>query len=307
MGVLDLTVVILTYNEELHIRRCLESVKGLARNVFIVDSFSTDNTVEICRVSGAEVFQNPFKSHADQFNWGLTHCPITTQWVMRLDADEYVMPELAEELRNKLQGLPDEVTGIYCKRRVLFQGRWIRHGGYYPVWLLRVWRHGKAYCEGRLMDEHIKLSEGASLMFSGDMVDENLHGLTLWTNKHNGYATKEAIELLNITHRFLNYNEVTPRLFGTQEQRKRWLKTIYARLPLFVRPFVYFLYRYVVKCGFLDGREGLVWHFLQGFWYRFLVDAKLLELKRVIQVEQLSPQEAILKLYGIEVGQVRQK
>jgi glycosyltransferase involved in cell wall biosynthesis len=303
----DISVIILTFNEEIHIERCLNSLKSFAKNVFIVDSFSTDRTVELCSELGAQVFQNPFKNHAAQFNWGLAHCPITTDWVMRLDADEYVLPELAEELQKKLQGLPETVAGIYVKRRVFFHGRWIRHGGYYPVWLLRVWRHGKAVCEGRLMDEHIKLSEGEAIKFTGDIVDENLHGLTAWTNKHNGYATKEAIELLNITHSFLNYSEVSPRLFGTQEQRKRWLKTIYARLPLFVRPLSYFLYRYVVKRGFLDGREGLIWHFLQGFWYRFLVDAKLLELKRAMHILQIGPQEAILKLYGIEVGQVRQE
>lgn len=301
-AVSDISVVILTYNEELHIGRCIESVKGLARNIFVVDSFSTDNTLAICQEHGVTVLQNPFVSHADQFNWGLAHCSIDTEWVMRLDADEYLLPELVDELRERLTTLPETVNGVYVKRRVFFQGRWIKHGGYYPVWLLRVWRHGKAFCEGRLMDEHIKLSEGEAIRFNADIVDENLHGLTVWTSKHNSYATKEAIELLNIEHRFLTYDEVEPQLLGTQEQRKRWLKVRYVGLPLFVRPLSYFVYRYLFKLGFLDGRSGLVWHFLQGCWYRFLVDAKLMELRQAMQSGNYSPERAIFRLHGLRVG-----
>ncbi|BCS95594.1 glycosyl transferase [Desulfoluna limicola] len=298
---IGLTVIIITYNESKHIRRCLESVQDIANDVFVVDSFSTDDTEAICRDMGGQVLKNNFVNHATQFNWALQNCPIETKWVMRLDADEYLLPELVDELRNKLPILRPNISGLYMKRRVHFSGKWIRYGAYYPTWLLRVWRHGDAVCEQRWMDEHIKLLRGESLHLKNDFVDDNLHGLTNWVSKHNGYASREAIDLMNMTEQFLDQDEVPMRLFGSQEERKRWLKYRYVQFPLFLRPFIYFFYRYFIKLGFLDGKEGLVWHFLQGFWYRFLVDAKLMELRRDMQLNGSNPQSAIKNVLGIEV------
>ncbi|SDD38560.1 Glycosyltransferase involved in cell wall bisynthesis [Algoriphagus faecimaris] len=276
----DLSVLILTHNETLHLRRCIQSVQPFAKAVFIVDSYSSDDTLEIARSLGAEVFQNPWVNYAEQFNWGLENCPITTQWVMRMDADEYATPELQKEILIKLPAMLPEETAVYVKRRVHFMGKWIKRGGYYPTWLLRIWHHEKGFCEKRWMDEHIKVTTDTPVFFEHDLVDDNLNDLTWWTTKHNHYATRELVDLLNIRYNFLEYDEVNPALFGSQEQRKRWLKIKYANLPLFTRPFIYFLYRYFIKLGFLDGTKGLIWHFLQGFWYRFLVDAKVYDIKR---------------------------
>lgn len=276
----DLSVIILTHNEEKHIGRCLDSLRAMTDKVFIVDSFSTDQTVEIARAMGAVVVQNPWVTYATQFNYGIQHNPHQTTWLMRMDADEYVLPELADEIRNRLPALPESTSGVYVKRRVLFMDRWIRHGGYYPIWLLRLWRRGQGICEQTWMDEHIKLSVGEPVNFDNDIVDHNLNDLTWWTQKHNQYAIREVIDLLNIRHNFDQTVRVEPKLSGSQEQRKRYLKERYARLPLFTRPLLYFLYRYFVRLGFLDGRRGFVWHFLQGLWYRFLVDAKLMEVIR---------------------------
>ena len=227
--------------------------------------------------------------------------PIKTNWIMRLDADEYLTEELKQELLEKLEKLPEDITGLYVKRRVYFMERWIKHGGYYPIWLLRIWRKGKGYCEPRWMDEHIKITEGKVAFLENDIVDHNLKTLHWWINKHNSYATREAIDLLNYKYGFMKFDEIKPKLFGTQEQRKRWLKLRYAKLPLFFRPFLYFFYRYFFKLGFLDGKEGLIWHFLQGFWYRFLVDAKIYEIEKRAKGERLSVKEVIKKVYGIEL------
>jgi hypothetical protein len=158
-------------------------------------------------------------------------------------------------------------------------GKWIRHGGYYPVWLLRIWRKDKGYCEARYMDEHIKLIEGRPKFLENDIIDENHKNLHFWVTKHNSYATREAIDILNSKYHFLAFDTLENKILGTQETRKRWLKEkFYLKMPLFIRPLFYFIYRYFIKLGFIDGPEGLIWHFLQGFWYRFLVDAKLYEV-----------------------------
>jgi glycosyltransferase involved in cell wall biosynthesis len=274
----DISVVILTFNESQHIERCLRSLLLFTDKIFIVDSGSTDDTVKIAESLGAKVVYNPWITYAVQFNFGIKNNPFQTQWLMRMDADEYVTPELAAEINQQLDTLPEPVSGVYVKRRVVFMNQWIRRGGYYPIWLLRLWRSGQGICEELWMDEHIKLSGGSTVQFKNDLTDHNLNNLTWWTQKHNQYAIREVIDLLDIKYNFANTERVLPKLFGNQEERKRYLKLKYASLPLFTRPFLYFLYRYFFKLGFLDGRKGLVWHFLQGLWYRFLVDAKIYEV-----------------------------
>ncbi|GLU52378.1 glycosyltransferase family 2 protein [Dyadobacter frigoris] len=274
----DLSVIILTNNESKHIGRCIKSLQLITNKIFIVDSFSTDNTVSIAEDLGATVIQNPWVSYAFQFNFGIQNNPFQTKWLMRMDADEYITAELADELKTSLSTIPETISGLYVKRRVFFMDQWINHGGYYPIWLLRIWRHGLGVCEELWMDEHIKLSSGTTAQLQNDIVDHNLNNLTWWTQKHNNYAIREVIDLLNIKYNFGNKETVTPDFWGSQEQRTRYLKIKYANLPLFTRPFLYFIFRFIFKGGFLDGKKGLIWHFLQGFWYRFLVDAKIYEV-----------------------------
>ena len=297
----DISVVILTYNEELHIERCIKSLLPFAKEIFIIDSFSTDNTVEIAESLGAKVYQNPWINYALQFQWGLDNCPITTEWVMRMDSDEYILPELQNEISSKIPKINYDESGIYIKRRVYFKDRWIKHGSYYPTWLLRIWRYKDGYIEQRWMDEHIKLTKGKTIQFEHDLVDDNLNDLTWWTNKHNNYATREAVDILNIIYEFLKYDEVNSNLFGTQEEKKRFLKKKYANLPLFTRPLIYFLWRYFIKLGFLDGKQGLIWHFLQGFWYRFLVDAKIYEIQKKSKDLNLSLKDTLIQEYGFKL------
>lgn len=278
---LPIAVIIMTRNEEKNIESCLRSVQGFADEVFVIDSHSTDRTVELARSFGAVVFENEWINYATQFNWSLSHAPIRSAWVMRLDADERLTPELRQELLDVLPGLGNDVTGIYIKRRVYFMHRWMKRGGYYPIWLLRIWKKGCGHCEVRWMDEHIDLTCGKSVSLKNDIVEENAKNLHWWIGKHNDYATREVIDLLNPIYHFSDYAVIPGSLRGTQQQRTRWIKEhIYIFLPLFVRPFFYFIYRYFIRLGFLDGIEGLIWHFLQGFWYRFLVDAKIFEIYR---------------------------
>ena len=277
---LPISIIVLTYNEEANLGHLLESVAGWAAAIYIVDSGSTDSTLDIATRYGAHVEYHPWRTYADQLNWGLNNMPIATEWVMRMDADEMVTPELAQELIEVLPCLPDQVAGLYVKRQVYFMGRWIRHGAYYPTWLLRVFRRGKARCEDLWMDEHMVLSDGETRRLRHDIIDYNRKGLSFWTIKHDGYARREMLDLMGHIQNERG-QAIRASLLGAQDQRKRWLKAnIYARSPLFLRAFAYFFYRYFLRLGFLDGKEGLIFHVLQGFWYRFYVDAKIWEAKR---------------------------
>jgi len=276
--VIDISVIILTYNEEIHIQRCIENILPIVRDIFVVDSFSTDKTVEITKVLGVKVYQNKWENnHAKQFNWALNNLPIQTKWILRLDADEYLTSELITELENRLHILENTVTGVIFKRRHIFLNKWIKKG-FYPVKLLRLFQYQKAVCEQRWMDEHIQLKEGVAIEFDFDFVDHNLNNLTWWTNKHNGYAIREAIDLLDMELKILERNNEN-ELIG-QAAQKRNRKLSYVKQPLFFRSFAYFIYRYIFKFGFTEGKEGFLWHFLQGWWYRTLVDAKIFEIKK---------------------------
>lgn len=266
------SVIVLTKDEEANLPHLLASLRGLDHELFVVDSGSTDRTVEIAEAAGATVVFHPFETQAKSLNWAIDHLPLRAPWTMRLDADERLTGELVNELKEKLPRLPDDVSGLEVKRQVWFWGRWIRYGGYYPTWLLRIWRTGFARCEDRWMDEHMVVARGRVIRLEHDIVDENHKGIGFWTEKHNRYADREVLDLVA--------SAANNHALHGQAARKRWAKyAIYARSPLFARAFAYWLYRYILLAGFLDGREGFVFHFLQGLWYRFLVDAKLNELR----------------------------
>nr|WP_242040776.1 glycosyltransferase family 2 protein [Coleofasciculus sp. FACHB-1120] len=278
-NLMRLSVIILTKDEQANLPDCLASLQKLDAEVFVVDSGSSDRTIEIAKELGCQVFEHPFENYAKQFNWAIENLPIMTPWIMRLDADERLTPKLLEELKLILPQTDDEITGYQVKRRVFFMGRWIRHGGYYPTWLLRIWRTDFGVCEQRWMDEHIVLKQGKIAKLQHDIIDENKKGLSFWIDKHNRYAEREVKDMLSII------SEKDDALLksgqSSQAIRRRWVKkNLYTRSPLFLRAFLYFFMRYIIGLGFLDGIEGLIFHFLQGFWYRFLVDAKIYEKQK---------------------------
>lgn len=281
---LDLTVIILTKNESLHIGRALKNIRGLARDVIVVDSFSTDDTVDICRRYGAVVLQNKFINQAKQFQWALDNADIRGKWVMRLDADELIEADLRTELEQKLPTLPEDVVGVNLKRKHIFMDRWVRYGGRYPLVLLRMWRNGHGRIEDRWMDEHMMVSGGRTITMKSSFVDHNLNDITFFIDKHNAYATREALEVLAQRHKLVPRREVlNTKSASAQAAIKRLIKeSVYNRLPFTVSATLYFIWRYIFQLGIFDGRSGLVYHFLQGYWYRFLVGAKLMELERAI-------------------------
>lgn len=297
----NLTVVVLTYNEAPHIDRCVRSALRVASDVLVVDAYSTDDTVDRACALGARVLQSPWINHATQLNWALGNGGIRAEWVMRLDADEFLDESLCSTLPAVLAEAPYEVGGFEVNRRIRFMGREIRHGGMAPLWVTRVWRNGWARCEARWMDEHMVLSKGRVARLPGAIIDENLNSLTWWTQKHNLYANREVVDLLDQRYGLGLADEASSGL-NRQARLKRWLKTrVYARLPFGLRPWLYFFYRAVLRFGVLDGFRGMVFHTLQGLWYRLLVDAKLMEVERAMTERGYEVREAIRSVLGIEL------
>ena len=275
---LDLTVIILTKDERLHMARCLERLAPLeAKRVLVVDCHSSDGTQEIARSHGAEIVEHEWPGNqAEQFNWALDNCGIETEWILRIDADEYLSPEVVTEVKEALPSASPAVSAYAIGRYAVWQGRVMRHGtGKVP--LIRIFRKGKGRSEVSLMDEHIVISEGETRELRNPFFDDNLNDLEWWTKKHLNYALRGALDLLSL--------EYAPK--EADSSSAHWgRKSKYARLPLFWRSFAYFLYRYILRGGFLDGKAGFTWNFFQGWWYRTMVDARIVEIKRATGVEQ---------------------
>lgn len=294
-----ISFIILTFNEEKHIERCIQSILPISKHIYIIDSYSTDATIEIAKKNGAIVYQNKWINYANQFNWALKICPISTPWIMRLDADEYLTHELRVEMQHVLPSLASETTGVIINYRHYFLGRWIKHGTRYPLPLLRIWRTGKGNIENKWMDERIILSEGITYKFKSDFIHDDLNDINFFISKHNGYATREAIDLLNKEYHFMNSDQDKEIEKNKSHLNLYFKNSFYSKSPLFLRCFVYFIYRYFFRLGFIDGKAGLIYHFLQGFWYRFLVDAKIYELKRRFNNDQDAIIGYIRKTYNI--------
>ena len=284
-------VVILTYNEEANISQALSSVVGWADEVFVLDSMSTDGTLATAKQYECHVSQHPFEDYGKQRNYALDSLPIRSEWVFFLDADESLSPPLKNEIASLIATIPAE-NGFLVRFRFMWMGRWIRRG-YYGCWILRLLRHGKGRCEDRTINEHL-IVEGTTGHLSNDLVHHDRRGIGRWITKHNAYATQEAQELIRAGSdpgmRLLD-----ARLFGSQRERKRWIRQrIWNRLPPLVRPFVYFTYRYLILGGFLDGKAGLVYQFLQALWFPLLIDVKYLEMRREQTLQREQNREAAM-------------
>ena len=274
----DISVIILTKDEKLHIGRCLERLRGLnPRQIFVVDCFSTDETKSI-----VESFAPPYPhastpslcfvqhewpgNQAAQFQWALNNLSIESRWILRLDADEYLTDGLIAEIKAKLPKLEDGVDGIVLKRRHVvgwLGNRWIKRG-MYPTRILRLFRKGRGRSDLKIMDEHIVV-EGRVVEFDNDFVDHSLISFANWQAKHRAYAKREAQSYLS-----------GERSTGAKAAKK----DAYYKLPPYFRAFAYFCIRYFLKLGFLDGYAGWMWHFWQGLWYRWLVDTEIGRMKR---------------------------
>lgn len=277
------SVVILTFNEERNLDAVLDSVAGWAAAVFVVDSGSTDATMAIAGRHGAQVVTHPFETHARQWKWALGALPIQTEWVLALDADQRLTPELRTEITAALSGPatpPDGPNGYFVARRQVFRGRWIRHGGYYPKYLLKLFRRSRVTLDERELVDHHFFVSGPVAKLRGDLIEDNLNEATIfaWTAKHNRYAVLQARHEVEAAAG--RAGVPVSSVLASPDGRTRWLKRQWCRLPLFLRPVLYVMYRYVFRLGFLDGKEGFIFHVLQGFWYRLLVDINIDEVRR---------------------------
>jgi glycosyltransferase involved in cell wall biosynthesis len=286
---LPISVVVPTYNEERNIEDCLRSLCDWASEIFVVDSGSSDRTMQIAAKYGALIVHHPFETHARQWCWALENLPLQYDWVLGLDADQRITPELAAELHRLFTDEKSRLTqvdGFFINRRQIFRGRWIRHGGYYPKYLLKLFRRGSVRTDPNdLVDHHFYL-EGRVRKLRHDLIEENHreNDISFWIEKHNRYAALLASEEF-LCRKECRRKPIEPSLMGNPDQRTLWRKQLWDRFPLFVRPFLYFLYRYLFRLGFLDGKEGFIFHFLHAFWFRLLVDIKLEELEKEVSAE----------------------
>lgn len=294
---LNITAIVLTHNEEIHLERCIDSLKGLCQEIIIVDSFSNDKTKQIVLENGYKFYQNKWVNYAEQFNWALDNCNITTDWVLRIDADEYVYKEDCSEVVKALNATDSEISGFTLKLVRFFMEKEMKRMP--QIKMLRLFRFGKGRSELRWMDEHIQIESGSIRDLDVRFADNNMNNIGWWTTKHNGYSIREAIDLLDVEYNILGNNHKTN--LDEQAIKKRNLKLKYTKSPLFLRAFIYFAYRYFFKLGFLDGKEGFLWNFLQGWWYRTLVDAKVYEIKKNCGTDIPKIKEYILKNYNIEL------
>lgn len=278
-----ISAIILTYNEEKNIQVCLDSVKDFVQDIFIVDSFSTDETLSIAKKYTDKIFQHEFETHAKQWKWALKNLPVTSEWILAPDADQAISGELKNSLIDFFSAANDGISGLYFCRKQIFFNRWIKYGDYYPRYLLKVFKKDKVFIdENELADHHFYVQD-KTLKLEGDLIEDNKkeRDLSFWCMKHIKYAELLAKEELLYEEINLSFAPEKNTLDWKSHRSKRF----YRCLPLFIRSILYFLYRYFIKLGFLDGKEGLIFHFLQGFWFRFLVDAKIYEMRKNLGIK----------------------
>lgn len=275
----DFSFIIITFNEEEHLPKLLDSIKELNANVYILDSGSTDKTTQIATDFGAEVKYKFFENHPKQWDFALNNFNITTPWTIGLDADQTVSPELFNLLKNFKTENFALFNGIYFNRKNIFKGSWLRYGGYYPFYLLKMFRTGKGYSDtNENMDHRFIVEEPTIIWKDGHIIEENLkeNEISFWIAKHNRYSdlvAEEEIERMQARR----MQGLKPNLFGSPNEQKAWFKKLWWGLPRYWRPFFYFVYRMIFKLGILDGKNGVIFHFLQGFWFRLVIDIKIEE------------------------------
>ncbi|MEJ5960604.1 exosortase Y [Pedobacter immunditicola] len=288
----EFSFIILTLNEEQHLPRLVKSIAGLMADTFVLDSGSTDQTRSICNQYDVAVAYHPFENHPKQWVAALKLFPIKTPWVICLDADQVVTPELYQLLETFSNDEYLDIDGIYFNRKNIFKGRWIKHGGYYPFYLLKMFRFNIGYSDlNENMDHKFQVPGKTRIWKKGHIMEENLkeNAVSFWIEKHNHYSDLLATE--EIERRLhLRGQSIKPDLWGDPNARNAWLKRLWWKLPRYIRPFLYFGYRMLVQKGILDGKKGIVFHFLQGFWFRLIVDIKIEEkLHEIKQTDNAQP------------------
>lgn len=272
----QISIIVLTYNEEKNIKECLDSIIDFTNQIFVVDSGSTDKTLDILKNYPVKTIYNKFENYSQQRNWAFNNLPIQTPWILNLDADHRLTTTLKAEIQELFNNnISSDINGFLISRRTIFMGKWIRYGGHYPTYHAVMFRKGFGKCEEKLYDQHFLIT-GQTQKLKGDIIDLASESLTTFTERHNKWASLEAHQQ---AENIYSSDTIKGAITGNAMQQRRYIKNIYERFPLFIRPFLYFIIRYFLKLGFLDGKRGLIFHFLQGFWFRFLIDAKIYEIK----------------------------
>ncbi len=285
MSHLPIKVIILTFNSEASLAKVIESCLPLTKDFLIVDSFSVDHTFKIAESYNCEWVQHEFENYSKQRNWAQAHANLSDlDWVLHLDSDEVLSTQLSENIRKEFSSEVSNVNGYLFKRLPHFLGKPIKHGHLHPNWHLRLFRAGSGQCENRLYDQHF-IVKGHTRPLTGWLLDLQESSLERWTATHNRWSTLEAQEIYYRNSLVPNQAQLKARIWGDSRMQKRWVKdNIWYGLPLLVRPFLFFIYSYFLRLGFLDGKVGLIHSVLQAFWFRFLVDAKIIEMSNQSQV-----------------------
>ena len=280
---IPISVIILTHNEEANIRDCLESLQGWISQIIVVDSGSTDSTREIVKEYTDQIYHHPFENYSLQRNWAQENLPIQHEWILHLDADERCTPQFWISLKEFFEdpALVEQFSGLLIRRMIEFMGRNIRYGGLYPTYHCRIFKKNRGWCELRDYDQHFMV-DGLVKKLPVDIIEVTATSLESWTSRHNRWAQMESKYLVQKKNGFQS-GSLQPKFRGTPIERRRWFRvSILESAPLFLRALVYFIYRYILRGGFLDGKEGLIYHVLHGFWFRFYVDACIFELNKNI-------------------------
>lgn len=276
---LPITAIILTFNEEKNIADCLNSVVENVTQVIVVDSFSKDRTKEIVSsYPGVELVEHEFINYAEQRNWAFENLQINGEFIFNIDADHRPSKELFQELRDVFES--DEIkrlNGFMASRKTMFFGRWIKYGGHYPVYHAIIFRKGHGYCEHKEYDQHFVI-EGSSKILKNDVEDTITSSLSEFTSRHNKWAEAEAKEAMKLLD---DSKKVKANKNGNEMEKRRYQRLKYYSYPIFWRAFAFYIYRMIIKGGFRDGVQGMIFHTLQGFWFRFLVDAKIWEIQNI--------------------------
>jgi glycosyltransferase involved in cell wall biosynthesis len=279
---IPVTAIVTTRNEELNIERCLSSLHGFVRSIFVLDSESNDQTVAIAR-RYADVYTLPY-DHSKIipwiFQWGLDHLPIETEWVLLMEADQSLTAELKQELQQLFARNDIKENGFYIRRKQIFRGKWIRFGGYGSKYLLKLFRRTAGELDPEEQDTRVYV-RGPVVKLDSPLIEQNVkeESILFYLEKHLRYADAFAHEEFNRGKTGFHF-KIQPSWLRSPDHRILQMKAVYYRLPLFIRPFLYFAYRYFFLLGFLDGKVGFLFHFLQSFWFRLIVDARLEELRR---------------------------
>ena len=271
----DLTAIILTKNESKNIVSCLKSIKGFASRIIVVDSGSTDNTKELAEEIGAEVFLNEFDYYAQQFNWAIDNTDIKTKWILRLDADERFTPALCREAEEAmLKHSNDNVNGITMEAWLYFMGKKLKYGSSKKRKLM-IFKNGIGRIEDRKRDAHSIISSGNSIALKERFIHYDFKDINSFIEKYNYYATREVEDYLEYKKGISSDIKTDKKIRSTRKKKYN----VYYRFPSFFRAHLWFLYNYVFRLGFLDGKEGYIFHYLECYWYRYLVDVKIYEKK----------------------------